>query len=156
VIEDFYVNITALQGGLPVALLKREETSVQEHHPKDIHTILGVESVFEGKLVFEGTVRLDGAFKGHIQTKDTLIIGEKAKIEANIEVGSLIVNGEVHGDIVASKSVELNAPAKVQGSISTPQLEIDKGVMFDGTSKMLPANTRSVASNRDNIKVLVS
>ncbi|MEL6195765.1 MAG: polymer-forming cytoskeletal protein [Myxococcota bacterium] len=102
----------------------------------DVHTVLGPESTFEGKLAFDGTVRIDGKFKGEVQTDNILVVGQGAKVDATITVGSIIVNGEVNGDINAKQSVEIHAPGKVRGNIATPQLVIAKGVVFEGSCKM--------------------
>jgi cytoskeletal protein CcmA (bactofilin family) len=102
----------------------------------DVHTILGPESKFQGTLSFEGTVRIDGHFKGDINTGDVLVVGPGAKVEAEIHVGSIVVNGEVSGNIIASNAVEIHAPGKVRGNISTPALVIDRGVIFEGSCKM--------------------
>ena len=56
--------------------------------PGEINALLGKGSEFEGKLLFEGTVRIDGKFKGEIKSSDTLIVGEGAKVEAEISVGT--------------------------------------------------------------------
>src|SRR5262245_44616963 len=78
--------------------------------PEDTPTILGPESAFEGKLVFTGgQVRIDGTFKGEVKTESTLIVGESARLEANLDVGVVIITGEVHGDIVAKHSVGIEA-----------------------------------------------
>ncbi len=114
--------------------LKKESSS---YAAEEIHTILGPESSFEGKLVFNGgRVRIDGHFKGEIRTESTLIIGEAAKVEANVDVGSIIINGEVNGDVVAKHSVSIEKPGIVRGTITTPELMIEKGVIFEGTCKM--------------------
>jgi cytoskeletal protein CcmA (bactofilin family) len=105
-----------------------------------LNALLGHGAEVNGKLRFEGTVRIDGTFKGEITTNDLLIIGEGAKIAANISCGSVVVNGEVTGNITASESVELHRPARVKGDIATPSLTIDKGVVFDGSSKMVMAS----------------
>jgi cytoskeletal protein CcmA (bactofilin family) len=81
-------------------------------------------------------VRIDGTFTGEITTPDVLIIGEHAKVSATINCGSLIVSGEVTGSIRANDSVEMKAPARVRAEVQAPQLGIDKGVMFEGTSTM--------------------
>ncbi len=120
-----------------MAVLKREEfVPVSEVNVNDVHTILGPESSFEGKLVFEGTVRIDGNFKGQIKTDNVLVIGQGARVEANVEVGSIVINGEVIGDVTAKQLVEIHAPGKLRGNISTPQLMIAKGVIFEGSCKM--------------------
>jgi cytoskeletal protein CcmA (bactofilin family) len=102
----------------------------------EINTLLGRGSEFEGKLTFEGTVRIDGKLSGEIFSDDVLVIGEGATVSAEIDVGVLIVEGNVNGNIRAKRAVELHAPARVKGNIETPSLYIDKGVMFEGNCKM--------------------
>jgi len=91
----------------------------------EINTLLGRGSEFEGKLTFEGTVRIDGH-----------LIGEGAQVAAEIDVGVIIVEGNVTGNIRAKRAVELHAPARVRGNIDTPSLFIDKGVLFEGHCRM--------------------
>ena len=104
----------------------------------EVTTLLGRGSEFEGKLSFEGTVRVDGKLSGEIFTDDVLIIGEGAEVNAEISVGAIIIEGTVHGNIHAKRSVEIHTPARVKGNISTPSLSIDKGVIFDGQCQMEP------------------
>ncbi len=91
---------------------------------------------FEGKLSFEGTVRIGGNFKGEIFTRDTLIIDESASIEANIEAEKVIVAGKVRGNIYATKIVKMKAPTKFKGTVTTKTLSIDHGVVFEGATYM--------------------
>jgi len=102
----------------------------------EISTLLGKGSTFEGKLTFEGTVRIDGVLSGEIFSDDVLVVGEGAQVKAKIEVGTLIVEGLIEGNVKAAQLVELHAPAKVRGNIETPSLFIDKGVIFEGNCKM--------------------
>ena len=83
--------------------------------------------VFEGKLSFQGQVRFDGTFTGEITTDDLLIIGETAKVSADITCGSVVINGEVNGKIKARDSVELRGHARVKADVVTPSLVMDKG-----------------------------
>ena len=111
--------------------------SAATQNPKgEIHTLLGRGTSFEGKLTFEGTVRIDGVLIGEVFSDDILVIGEGAQVKARIEVGTLIVEGNIEGNIRAARLVELHAPARVRGNIETPQLFIDKGVIFEGHCKM--------------------
>lgn len=102
----------------------------------ELNALLGKGAEFEGKLTFEGMVRIDGKFTGQITTNDMLVIGEGAKVSAEISCGSVVVHGEVAGNIRAKTSVELHQPARVRGDIATPSLLVEKGVIFQGQSKM--------------------
>lgn len=116
---------------------KREEpANVSRINPADAHTILGREASFSGKLTFEGAVRIDGKFEGEIFTDDLLLIGPGAEVKAKLNVGSVVINGSVEGDIHAKASVEIKAPGKLRGNITTPTLVIEKGVVFDGSCQM--------------------
>jgi cytoskeletal protein CcmA (bactofilin family) len=118
-----------------MAVLKREEENVVVRGG-DVHTLLGKGSEFEGKLTFEGQVRIDGKFSGQVFTKDTLVIGEGARVNAEVNAGTVIVNGLVEGNIRATQLIELHNPARVKGNLEAPALSIDKGVMFEGSCKM--------------------
>ena len=128
---------------------KREETNPGARiNPADAHTILGREARFNGKLTFEGAVRIDGRFEGEIFTDDLLLVGPGAEVKAKLTVGSVVINGTVEGDIVAKSSVEIKAPGRLKGNITTPALVIEKGVIFDGHCQMGPQSpTSSVGSN---------
>src|SRR5687767_14482209 len=102
----------------------------------EITTLLGRGATFEGKLTFDGTVRIDGRFKGEVFSDDTLVIGEGAIVEAEIDIGEIIIQGTVIGNIIAKRSIELHAPGRVKGDLHTPTLQIDKGVIFEGRSFM--------------------
>ncbi len=98
--------------------------------------LLGHGAEFEGKLTFAGTVRIDAKFKGSIVTNDVLVVGEHARIDAEIACGKVIVDGEVNGSIRAKSAVELHRSARVRGEIETPSLAIESGVFFHGTVRM--------------------
>jgi cytoskeletal protein CcmA (bactofilin family) len=102
----------------------------------DINAFLGSNTEFEGKLSFTGTVRIDGRFKGEIYTEGTLIVGETALIQSNVHVTHIIISGEIRGNIVADKRIEIHAPGKVFGNIQAPTVVIDEGVIFEGNCRM--------------------
>jgi len=102
----------------------------------EITTLLGRGATFDGKLTFEGTVRIDGKFKGEVFSDDTLVVGEGAHVEAEIDVGEIIIQGTIVGNIKAKRSIEIHAPGRVKGDLNTPSLQIDKGVIFEGRSFM--------------------
>ncbi len=109
-------------------------TRIENH---DVKAVIEEGCEFEGKLSFEGTVRIGGKFKGTIFTKDVLIIGEGAYIEGEIQAGTVILSGHVTADITARNRVEIHRPAVFRGNIVTPSLMVAEGVIFEGSSKML-------------------
>jgi len=115
---------------------KEKKMARDERQTGEINALLGKGATFEGKLTFEGTVRIDGTFKGEIFTDDILVIGEGARVDGEIKAGAVMVNGEVKGNIVASRHVDLHKPARVMGNITTPTIEIEKGVIFEGSCSM--------------------
>lgn len=101
-----------------------------------ITAILDKGTSFEGQLSFEGTVRIAGKFKGEIFTKDTLIIDVGAELDAQIEADTVIISGNVQGNIFARRSVLMYPPAIFKGTITTTSLKIEEGVVFEGASFM--------------------
>jgi len=102
--------------------------------PNDL--VLGRGVRLEGKLTFAGTVRIDATFVGSIVTNDVLVVGETARIDANITCGTIVVHGEVNGNIQAKTGVEIHGGAKVRGDVETPSLMVEKGAFFQGASRM--------------------
>jgi len=115
----------------------RKETPIEK---SEIKAFLGPGSQFEGKLVFNEIVRLDGAFRGEVTSHDTLIVGNSADIQADIQVGTLILSGRFKGNVKAMTRVELRAPAQVDGTIETPALSVEDGVILNGTITMTTAD----------------
>ena len=83
--------------------------------------------------MFDEIVRLDGTFRGEVTSRDTLIVGDAAEIQAEVNVGTLILSGRFKGNIKASARVELRAPARVEGNIETPVLVMEEGVVMNST-----------------------
>ena len=64
-----------------------------------------------------------------------LVVGESGVIESDIHVSSIIISGEVHGNIVANKSIEIRVPGRVYGNIQAPTVTIHEGVIFEGSCR---------------------
>jgi cytoskeletal protein CcmA (bactofilin family) len=112
----------------------------------EITALLGKGTRFEGKLHFEGRVRIDGVFKGEVKSDDTLIIGDGAEVHAEIDCGTVIIRGGiVHGNIRAKSTLEVHAPAKLIGNIHSPSIFIDRGVEFQGSCRMDPLDGAAAA-----------
>jgi cytoskeletal protein CcmA (bactofilin family) len=111
------------------------------------HLVKG--SRVEGRLTFEGSVRIDGEIDGEIEAQGTVTIGENAVVRAQISAANIVVNGKVTGDLLGRKRVELRVPARLQGNITTPSLVIHEGVVFEGHCSMgSAADARAEKSDR--------
>lgn len=111
--------------------------------PTDVQAHLGRGSHVQGTLTFQGSVRIDGQVEGQIEAKDTVIVGDAATVVAQVTAATIIIKGNVTGDLTAGKRVELRTPARVLGNIVTPSLVIQDGVVFEGHCSMAAADTRA-------------
>lgn len=102
----------------------------------EIIAFVGEEVTFKGTIRYQGTVRVDGRLEGEIYTDGNLIIGQKAVIAAKIHAGTIMCQGQLTGNIEAKHRVKLLSPAVFEGTITTPFLSMDEGVLFNGTCNM--------------------
>ena len=100
--------------------------------PGELTAFIDEGSEFEGKYTFSGTVMINGKFSGEIHTGDTLIVGEKAVVKANIRAGTVVISGEVVGNVGARERVELRGTARVFGDVEAPVIVVEEGVLFEG------------------------
>ena len=114
----------------------------QSSEPIDV--FLGKDSVFEGKMTFEGIFRLDGKVEGEICNSGTLIMGETAVLKGKLGVRALILNGTVEGEVNAKERVEIHSKGKIYGTIFSPILIIQDGGILEGDCKVV------TASNEEN------
>ena len=91
---------------------------------------------FEGNLSFNGVVRISGSVTGSIFSNDTLIISEGAIINADINANIILMSGTVTGNVKATSRVEIRKPARFEGTITSPSLIVEEGVIFHGVTKM--------------------
>lgn len=89
----------------------------------------------EGRLVFVGTLALNGKFRGQLLSADTLLLGHTGEVEAEVQVGVGIISGQIKGNITARERIELGRTARIFGNIVAPVLIMEEGVVFDGQCK---------------------
>lgn len=99
-------------------------------------TVIGTGVVAEGKLTSEGDIVIDGRFTGDLEADGNLTLGINSIIKADIKAGNVVVHGTLRGDINASGEVSISETGRVIGNITSLNLAINSGGIFQGRSKM--------------------
>src|SRR5204862_4181928 len=104
----------------------------------------------EGKFNFDGNVMMNRDFRGEDHTEDTLNVGEEGVVNGSIRGGTVVISGEVVGNVLASQRVELRGTARVFGDVEAPVVVVEEGVLFEGHCKMTKGRPAEVASGREH------
>lgn len=104
---------------------------------EEIKAILDQGTEFEGKLIFTGSVRINGKFQGEIFGQGSLIVDKDAQVEANIAVKSVYISGNVRGNIEVNEKMNIHSTGKFSGDVHTPIFIMEEGAFFDGRSHMM-------------------
>src|SRR5437773_339059 len=91
----------------------------------------------EGTLTVKGTFRVNGNVKGNIISEQTVILGEGAKVEGQIEGNRVVISGRFDGVIFAKGRVEIEAKGVVTGDVHSSCMVIDPGGIFDGSCRRM-------------------
>lgn len=102
----------------------------------EVLTFLGIGTEFKGKVVFQGTLRVDGKVEGEIDGDDTLLVGESGIINGIIKASNIQISGKVKGDIRAHEKLILKKGCEVKGTIFCKAIVVEEGAIFNGTCKM--------------------
>ena len=95
-------------------------------------TILGASSVFSGQMRCTESLRIDGQLRGEVSCDQTLTVGETGSVHAAIEGDTVVIAGEVQGDINARRKITLEKTARVTGDLCTPGIVIQEGAKLEG------------------------
>jgi len=95
-------------------------------------TVFGPDASFKGELMFEKGLRLHGRFEGKITTPGRLHIAKEARLQADVEAGHILIEGEVHGNMTASDKIELKNSARYEGDLRASRLVVEEGAVFSG------------------------
>jgi cytoskeletal protein CcmA (bactofilin family) len=101
-----------------------------------IDSLVGAGTRIEGNVQFTGGLRVDGEIKGSViadpSKPSTLVLSEQARVEGEIRVTHLVVNGTVVGPVHVAEYLELQSKAKVTGDVQYRTLEIQLGAIVEG------------------------
>jgi cytoskeletal protein CcmA (bactofilin family) len=109
---------------------------MMKQNSEEIKAFFGKDSVFEGKMTFQGLFQLDGTFEGEISGDGTLILGETAIVRGKLGINTIIVKGLVEGEVHAHGRVEIYSTGKVYGTLLSPKLKVNEGGILEGQCEM--------------------
>ena len=102
-----------------------------------ISTFIGADASIDGTIEFKGTIRVDGTVKGKITSNSgTVVVGEKAVVNAEVFVNVAVIMGELNGTINAKERIEVYPPGRVGGDMHAPVISIEPGGIFNGNCEM--------------------
>ena len=110
----------------------------KKSHPpqKRLDSLIGAGTTVQGNILFTGGLRIDGIVNGKVATVDnqsgTLVISEQARVDGEVRVSHVVINGAVIGPVTANDYLELQAKARVQGDVQYRSLEMHVGAIVHG------------------------
>lgn len=119
-----------------VEMLERDQGTMRGTDGSPLTAFIGKGSRITGTLVFEGPSRIEGHVEGEVSAQDTLTVGETAVVNARLNGALIVIRGTVTGDVVAKTRLEIQAPGKVIGDVTTPSLVINEGAILEGRCSM--------------------
>ena len=115
---------------------------------KRIDCLIGAGTTVSGDVSFSGGLRIDGNVRGKVTTANgetgTLVVSEQARIDGEINVSHVVINGTVHGPVTANDYLELQAKARIVGDIEYKTLEMHLGAVVQGRLHHAEPGTASV------------
>jgi cytoskeletal protein CcmA (bactofilin family) len=122
-------------------------------HGDHVHTLVGPKVVFRGDVTFSGGLYVEGRIEGKVQAEDgqpaMLIVAEEGSVIGEVHVPTVVVNGQVHGDIHAAERVELAPKARVFGNVHYKVVEMSSGAILTG--RLVHADTEAAALAADAV-----
>ncbi len=120
-----------------------------------VEKVLDVNASMQGTLTFKDPVNLkiNGNFEGNLNIKGRLMIGENAKVRADITGEEIVIAGAVNGNIVASRELKLISPGCVIGNVTTPTLSVAEGAILEGFCKMMLKERKGVTLTQKTMTI---
>lgn len=120
----------------------------------NLDTLIGSKTIFEGVLMSNGSISIEGTVKGKIECKGSVVVGQEGKVRANIVAENVLVGGKVNGQITANDKLEITSAGRVKGDIETTRLVIAEGVVFEGSCRMNGGKSEAASSSADSKSTL--
>ena len=131
-----------------MGMLKRDKA------PDNLDTLIGSKTIFEGVLISNESVCIEGTVKGKVECRGNVVVGKEGKVKADIIAENAFIGGQVNGNIKAKKRLEITSTGKVKGDIETSSLVIADGVLFEGSCHMVSSKSAISTSPAESKNVI--
>jgi cytoskeletal protein CcmA (bactofilin family) len=131
-----------------MSLLKKNRT------PDNLDTLIGSKTIFEGVLISNESISIEGTVKGKIECKGSVVVGQGGKVRANIVAENAFIGGQVNGNITTKNKLEITSAGRVKGDIETSRLVIAEGVVFEGSCRMNGGKSEADSPSADSKSTL--
>jgi cytoskeletal protein CcmA (bactofilin family) len=105
---------------------------------EEFATVIGGDAQFKGELTFQGGVRIDGTFEGAITTTGKVLVSKDGRLKAEVKAGTLVVEGQIEGNVVVKDRAELRATCRLMGDLKAAKLQVLEGATFVGRCEVGP------------------
>jgi cytoskeletal protein CcmA (bactofilin family) len=116
-----------------------------------LDTLIGNGTVFEGVLTSKESIHVEGTVRGKVVCEGSVIVGEKGRVDADIFADTVLLGGEVNGNIVSKTKLEITTSGKLRGDIKTGSLVIAEGVLFEGKCQMITDERRGALPSAEQV-----
>ncbi len=122
--------------------------------PDNLDTLIGSKTIFEGVLMSNESICIEGTVKGKVECRGSVEIRQGGKVKADIVAENALVGGQVNGNITAKNKLEITSTGRVKGDIETSRLVIAEGVVFEGSCRMNGKKSESYSPSADSKRTL--
>lgn len=112
------------------------------HEDAFVNSIIGEGTTLRGEFELNGLLRIDGIFYGKVRTNGKVLVGKNGIAECDVVAGTVVIGGRVKGKVIATERITLLSTGELIGTIITPRLVIEEGVVFDGTCEIIEDKDR--------------
>jgi len=109
-------------------------------------SLLTKELKIEGDIQGDEDLHVEGYFKGSIKIKGSIFVGQTGRVEADIEADSIIIQGQIKGNVLARRQLEIQSLGQLMGDCTAASIDIKEGAIFEGRSNMLRSSASASAS----------
>lgn len=131
-----------------MSILKKNKT------PDNLDTLIGSKTIFEGVLISNESICIEGTVKGKVECRGSVVVGQGGKVKADIFAENAFIGGQVNGNIKTKNRLEITSTGRVKGDIETSCLVIAEGVIFEGSCHMVSEKSAASSSTTDSKNIL--